>query len=416
MNCKDIKVSIIIPVYNAEKYLRECLDSAVSQTIGEKEIICIDDGSSDGSYQILRKYQERCPCVRILSQDNRGAGEARNAGLKAASGEYVSFLDADDFYLEENALEKMVCACETNHLPACAGLRRVYEDGGLTDFYLYRDYFENGKNPDGIMLKYDEYQDDYFYQNYIFSMKGIKKNEIWFPSYRRYQDAPFFLRFMVSAGEYMVLPVEFYGYRFSQAALGRKQTYVKDVLKGIRDNARLAHEKHLDILKMVLVHRIVEEYAEGILSCADDETLGLLREIEGILFDRPPAGEDERISKRSLELIRLIAADYVRGGLARYFERKGITACAVYGLGNFGKMTVALLKKSDRLAIYGVDKKVTEADGITVVSLEEANEKCSHMIVTPVRGNGELVRDIKAVWNGTVWGLYKLLCEAEKQA
>lgn len=98
------KVSVIIPVYNAEKYLRQCLDSICKQTLSEIEIICVDDGSSDSSLEILMEYASRDSRLKILSQRNGGAGSARNNGLKHATGEYLSFLDADDFF-ELNMLE-----------------------------------------------------------------------------------------------------------------------------------------------------------------------------------------------------------------------------------------------------------------------------------------------------------------------
>ena len=82
-------ISIIIPVYNAEQYLRECLDSALAQTVKEKEIICIDDGSTDGSYLILQNYQADYKQIRVLRQGNSGPGKARNVGLENAKGEYV---------------------------------------------------------------------------------------------------------------------------------------------------------------------------------------------------------------------------------------------------------------------------------------------------------------------------------------
>ena len=100
------KVSIIIPVYNAEKYLGKCLESLLSQTLQEMEIICVDDGSSDGSPEILKKFQERDGRVRILTQENQYAGAARNNGMKEAQGEYLLFLDADDFF-ENTLLEKV---------------------------------------------------------------------------------------------------------------------------------------------------------------------------------------------------------------------------------------------------------------------------------------------------------------------
>lgn len=99
------KVSVIIPVYNAEKYLGKCLESLLSQTLQEMEIICVDDGSSDGSPEILKRFQERDGRVRILTQENQYAGAARNNGMKEAQGEYLLFLDADDFF-EETLLEK----------------------------------------------------------------------------------------------------------------------------------------------------------------------------------------------------------------------------------------------------------------------------------------------------------------------
>lgn len=98
------KVSIIIPVYNGEKYLRQCLDSALSQSFDDIEVICIDDGSTDTSPDILNEYHDTR--VRIYSQPNQGAGASRNNGLKYAKGEYVYFMDCDD-YLEENALEEV---------------------------------------------------------------------------------------------------------------------------------------------------------------------------------------------------------------------------------------------------------------------------------------------------------------------
>ena len=100
------KVSIIIPVYNAEKYLGKCLESLLSQTLQEMEIICVDDGSSDGSPEILKRFQERDGRVRILTQKNQYAGAARNNGMKEAQGEYLLFLDADDFF-ENTLLEKV---------------------------------------------------------------------------------------------------------------------------------------------------------------------------------------------------------------------------------------------------------------------------------------------------------------------
>lgn len=101
------KVSIIIPVYNVEKYLRKCLDSVINQTLKDIEIICIDDKSTDNSLQILKEYAAKDNRFKILEQDNnQGQGIARNRGLDIANGEYIAFVDPDD-YIELDMYETM---------------------------------------------------------------------------------------------------------------------------------------------------------------------------------------------------------------------------------------------------------------------------------------------------------------------
>ncbi len=106
------KVSVIIPVYNVEKYLRQCLDSVVHQTLKDIEIICVDDGSSDSSVSILEEYKKQDARIQIICQKNAGAGAARNAGLRIAKGDYLSFLDSDDFF-EPDMLEEAYQTAET---------------------------------------------------------------------------------------------------------------------------------------------------------------------------------------------------------------------------------------------------------------------------------------------------------------
>ena len=107
----DIKVSVIIPVYNAEKYLKECLDSLQKQTLKGIEIICVDDESTDKSLDILYEFQERDSRIRILQQKHMGAGNARNKAIREAKGKYLLFLDSDDFFNES--------MCEKAYYQAC---------------------------------------------------------------------------------------------------------------------------------------------------------------------------------------------------------------------------------------------------------------------------------------------------------
>ena len=101
-----IKISVIIPVFNTEKYLKECLDSVINQSLRDIEIICINDGSSDKSFEILTDYESGDNRFKIINQTNKGLSESRNIGIKHSTGEYILFLDSDD-YLELNALNNL---------------------------------------------------------------------------------------------------------------------------------------------------------------------------------------------------------------------------------------------------------------------------------------------------------------------
>ena len=98
-----LKVSVIMPIYNAAEFLREGLDSLLKQTLHEIEIICVNDGSKDQSLEILREYEKKDSRIKIIDQKNQGAGAARNNGMHVAQGEYLAFLDSDDFF-EPNML------------------------------------------------------------------------------------------------------------------------------------------------------------------------------------------------------------------------------------------------------------------------------------------------------------------------
>ena len=104
-------VSVVMPVYNSAKYLRECLNSLVNQTLKDIEIICVDDGSNDESLDILNEFRAYDDRILFFNQENRGAAEARNRGLGIANGKYIIFLDSDDVF-ELDMLEKMHCKAE----------------------------------------------------------------------------------------------------------------------------------------------------------------------------------------------------------------------------------------------------------------------------------------------------------------
>ena len=101
-----VKVSIIVPVYNVEKYIERCISSLVNQTLDDIEIIIVNDGSTDNSERIIKKYEKKYKNVKYYTKENGGMSSARNYGLKYASGVYISFVDSDD-YIEEDMIEKL---------------------------------------------------------------------------------------------------------------------------------------------------------------------------------------------------------------------------------------------------------------------------------------------------------------------
>ena len=127
----DVKISVVLPVYNVANYLRKCLDSLVNQTFKDFEVICVDDGSTDKSTKILEEYQKKDNRIKILQQQRGGAGAARNLGLGHAQGKYVQFLDSDD-YFESNLLEEMYTRAEKYDadLVVCSS-KKVDDEGNI---------------------------------------------------------------------------------------------------------------------------------------------------------------------------------------------------------------------------------------------------------------------------------------------
>ena len=138
-----VKISAIIPVYNSEKYLKRCIDSLLNQTLKEIEIILINDGSSDNSEKICRKYLELYPDnVIYKKQENKGVSTARNVGLSLANGKYINFFDGDDIW-DLDTFEKVFAFFEENK-------------NEIDVVSCRQKYFENKKNIHSLDFKYDD--------------------------------------------------------------------------------------------------------------------------------------------------------------------------------------------------------------------------------------------------------------------
>lgn len=174
------KYSIIIPVYNTEKYLKKCLDSVLNQTYKDYEIIIVNDGSTDNSKDIIEEYQKKYDFIKTINQDNQGLSMARNNGIKKAKGKYFLLLDSDD-YLENKLLEKL--DTETKENPSIDLIRFQINNVKNKTIPYNEEEFHNLSGKEAFMkivnYHYVEnawsylYNKEYFIKNKFEFMKGI---------------------------------------------------------------------------------------------------------------------------------------------------------------------------------------------------------------------------------------------------
>ena len=221
---ENVKVSIIIPVYNTQKYIKKCLDSVINQTYRNIEIICINDGSTDDSINILKEYKENEPRIILIDKKNEGVSTARNVGLDIATGSYIMFVDSDD-YVEPQFVEKP--------------LKKITETN--TDICVFGHYEEKKENTikdiqKNILLtnlseKYEYSIKDlkgfqYFVWDKIWDASFIKNYNIKFFSSKSAEDIAFNLGCCFKKPNYSFLPECLYHY-----TTDRNNSAVQDRLK-----------------------------------------------------------------------------------------------------------------------------------------------------------------------------------------
>lgn len=168
------KVSLIIPVYNTEEYLEECLSSAVNQTYDNMEIICINDGSTDRSGKIVNGFAKRYKRIMAIHQNNHGESYARNQGLKAATGDYIAFMDGDD-WIEPQMYEILVNVLEKNNVDIVAS--SLYKDSDSESLLMKnRLSVMSGKFDKQQLMRYIYRRDDY--QGFAYMWNKLYRREL----------------------------------------------------------------------------------------------------------------------------------------------------------------------------------------------------------------------------------------------
>ena len=189
------KISVIIPVYNVEKYLRRCLDSIINQTYKNLEIICIDDGSPDNSINVLIEYSNRDNRILIKRQKNMGLSEARNTGIKISTGKYLIFVDSDD-WLPLDAIELLCKKIEKENSDVVIGGRITISDSKKENFiptakdinFTFEEYLE-------YSMKKKEFRAVAWGK--LYKKEIIEKNQLEFPKGLLYEDLLFTFKYEI---------------------------------------------------------------------------------------------------------------------------------------------------------------------------------------------------------------------------
>lgn len=233
-----VKISVIIATYNTVKYIEECLESIISQTLlPQIEIIIIDDGSTDNTQEVLKKYTDVYDNIFVYYQENSGAGLARNRGIKLAKGKYVVFMDPDDRYPVNDCLEMMYRTITKEDVLICGGNIIGNNNGNTKRIYSAGDGTEK-KIRNGI-VKSADYFYLYGHTRYMLQSKFLKESNIGFAPYKRFEDQVLTIAALGKAGKFYELDYPVYEYRINYKSDQYEKNIYMDMLRGFRDTLKL---------------------------------------------------------------------------------------------------------------------------------------------------------------------------------
>lgn len=229
-----IKVSVIVPVYNVELYLNRCIESIVTQTYTNLEIILVDDGSTDNSGKLCDEWARKDNRIKVVHKKNAGLGFARNTGLDHANGDYVVYIDSDD-YVAENMIETLLTALTKNKADTVyCGLNRVFPEGRIVEQPSCYDnlVFEKEDIINMVLLEMvgtvpEKYEDNYVVMSVwhgIYSMDLIRRHHIRFPSERQFmsEDIIYHIDYLKESQKVVYIKDCLYNYRMNPFSLSLK--------------------------------------------------------------------------------------------------------------------------------------------------------------------------------------------------
>lgn len=340
-------ISVIVPVYKVEQYLARCLESICGQTYRNLEIICVDDGSPDKSIDILNEFADRDSRIRVIRQTNQGQAAARNTALAVAKGDWISFVDSDD-WVETNTYE--ICLSQvSNEIDVLVFSPLLEWEEGFSKEErekikkVYDRYFYSGLN--GLTIINDDviFRTDGTVWNKLFRHSLIKKHKLTFPAGHLYEDISFVLRFFLTdcRTAYYLPESQLYHYRQRKGSTMNETRgragHPMDYLAVIRDLHSCLKEKGIEKKHELLLARI----ADTMLSAAVGSTPR--KERKKILQEGGKVVEEVGIAHHTeYEYISTVNRSLVHR-LSRLFYRRRLTK-REWGL--FGLMIFAIQNKN----------------------------------------------------------------------
>ncbi len=330
---EHIAVSVIIPIFNAERHMEECLDSCFGQTLTNIEIICINDGSTDKTEEILERYAQGHNNMCVLSQENQGAGAARNLGMKYAKGEFIAFMDSDDYYPSKEVLQKLYYTAVSKKVLVCGG----------TALFL-----RCGKQPlcfkEDKKIYYKDYQESKGFTRFIYNRIFLQENNLVFPPYRYNEDPPFFTRTMSLVQEFQVTGEYVYAIRNTDKIIRYDdEAILLGTLKGCKDILEIAKANHYEKLQVEMI-KAVETFLPFVYKAVYRGNLGVRK-----LYNELVAEMDDDILlkyEKDIAKHQLMTDEQIHKMFKEVLDRenklmrkiKEYTRVIIYGAGKMGRL------------------------------------------------------------------------------